>query len=177
MTRRWKTGWIAKGVAWLIVIGLNVLWWSKLPWFFIALEPVLFALDAFAIRYEWRKMRASLITVAKFMAAPDWTIFHGDAENPGPIQWAVFTIEPADAYPMDVEQRMEQLGIWLEGPLIEDDWVVSPWRWRWFRWSRPDDLDAALAFLNKGGTLCKVPDAVGSKYWRLLVVHGKEAPV
>ncbi len=37
-----------------------------------------------------------------------------------------------------------------------------------------DDFDAAIAFLDRGGTLCKVPDDVGSPYSRLLVVSTPE---
>lgn len=37
-----------------------------------------------------------------------------------------------------------------------------------------DDFDAAIAFLAQGGTLCKVPDDVGSPYSRLLVVSTPE---
>lgn len=103
--------------------------------------------------------------------APMWTIFTGDAEDPGPILWDIFHITPADSYPEEVERKMDELGVTMDMPQKEDDPEESP---------QPrddvDDVDAALAFLRSGGALCKVPDAEDptsprAKYWRLFVIE------
>ena len=112
-----------------------------------------------------------MITRARLEDAPMWTIFQGDAEDPGPVLWDIFHISPADSYSEAIERRMEELGVVMEGPQSEGDPEngIQPR-------NNVDDLDAALAFLRSGGALCKVPDdedpsSPRSKYWRLLVIE------
>lgn len=100
-----------------------------------------------------------------------WTIFTGAAEDPGSVLWGIFSISPADPYSEEIERRMDELGVVMEGPQSEGDPEngVQPR-------DDVDDTDAALAFLRSGGALCKVPDdedpaSPRAKYWRLLVIE------
>jgi hypothetical protein len=73
-------------------------------------------------------------------------------------------IEPADyGFVEDPEHDLEALGVDFVEPQLDNE----------YRREQPSgaaDLDAALAYLRRGGALCKVPDAPGSRYFRLLVV-------
>jgi hypothetical protein len=85
------------------------------------------------------------------------------------VFWGLFDIEPGDyGFVEDPAHDLEALGVDFTEPELDDD----------YRSEQPagaDDLDAALAYLRRGGSLCKVPDAPGSPYWRLLVV-GEPVP-
>lgn len=94
--------------------------------------------------------------------APMWTIFTGEAADPGPISWGLFSFEPARPYPEDVLQKMRTLSVLQEEPEKNDEGQQPR--------ANVDDTDAALMYLRNGGSLCKVPDTMASKYWRLLVV-------
>jgi hypothetical protein len=106
-----------------------------------------------------------MITKKQLEEAPPWTVFNGPAEDPGPIGWALFALE--EMYLEDVCAKMEELGVFQEHPEWDSD-APQPH-------ANVDDLDAALAYLCTGGTLCKVPDTMDSSYWRLLVVERQEA--
>jgi hypothetical protein len=110
-----------------------------------------------------------MITKETFGAAAPWTVFRGEAADPGPVFWGLFDIEPGDyGFVEDPDHDLESLGVDFIEPELDSD----------YRSEQPasaDDLDAALAYLRRGGALCKVPDAPGSRYWRLLVV-GEPVP-
>lgn len=97
-----------------------------------------------------------------------WTIFKGQAEYPGPVVWDLFYLDGVQ-YPPDVGARMRELHVLVKEPEWDSDGVQPR--------DPVDDLDAALLHLRAGGTLCKVPDAMDSKYWRLLVVETPEGSV
>lgn len=171
MNRVFLHFWRSAMTIWMIVVAVLCVWRGHVPWPLVVAGAV-FSVSQFWIWRWYRRRRATLITIDGLVQAPMWTILRGSAEDPGPIKWDTFVLEPVEPYPEDVEREMWKLNVSLDHPEVEDEWLTNPWRWRWFRWQRPDDLDAALAYLNTGGTLCKVPDAMDSKYWRLLVVSG-----
>lgn len=101
-----------------------------------------------------------LITKQDFEDAAPWTIFQGKAEDPGIRDWALFS---GFDVPDGSAEKIETLG--YEGgdeePEIFNDHDYG---------KKVDDLDAALRYLSLGGTLCKVPDAEGSPYYRMIAV-------
>lgn len=99
-----------------------------------------------------------MITRKRLEDAPMWTIFTGDAEDPGPVVWDVFSISAGE-----VDRKMVEFGVIMEMPQIDNNEPQPRYE--------ADDLDAALAFLRSGGALCKVPDSADSPYWRLLVIE------
>jgi hypothetical protein len=100
------------------------------------------------------------ITRERIAAAPMWTIFQGRAMDPGPVMWIVSEVNfpPSDA----VVEKMKTVDAYSSSPELDGD-EEQPRR-------DVDDIDAALAYLNTGGVLCKVPRTPRSKAWRLLVV-------
>jgi hypothetical protein len=106
--------------------------------------------------------RGAMITKKELEDAPYWTIFEGQAEDPGSVGWALFYIYPVEDHPEDVTTKMSSLDVSLFEPEIDGDKKQPR--------GDVDDLDAALAYLRDGGKLCKVPDRMDSSYWRLLAV-------
>lgn len=171
MTRR--RSWGLAAALWLVILLLDVV--LRPPTAALLVHAGTFLVTVSA--QIWRERRicmVGLITRRRLEEAPSWTVFKGPAEDPGRIKWELFEPEPVEEHPQDVQMRMLRLGVWLEEPEIDAEWRHSKrwhWRWIWPPWRRPDDLDAALAYLRRGGTLCKVPDTMDSKYWRLLVIR------
>lgn len=168
--------WVLAGLLWVAILILDILWWARVPFGLLVAEVVMLIVTVAFQLWAEHKLDAGRITRRQIEDAPMWTIFRGEAVDPGPIKWEIFEPGPADPWPEDVLAKMELLSVWVEEPEIEDDWAAGG-SWRRFRFHRPDDGDAALAYLNKGGVLCKVPDTMNSKYWRLLVVRDKEKDV
>lgn len=98
------------------------------------------------------------------MKAPAFTIFMGAPPMPKPPRryWEIFGVD--GNHDEVVEHLLEQLGVnyIIEEPERCDDGAPG---------SFTDD-DAILAALQAGYKLIKVPDKIGSQYFRLLVVEG-----
>lgn len=111
-----------------------------------------------------RATAVGTITKETFAAAPAWTMFRGAAADPGPIFWDLFDFNINDTdFEEDPAHDLEALRIKFTQPELDSEYQSE-------QPAGADDNDAALAYLRRGGTLCKVPDAPGSPYWRLLVV-------
>lgn len=98
-------------------------------------------------------------------SASPYAIFKGlvdEALSPelDKVYWETFGVDH------ETETACERTGLEVlaEEPELENDayadMIVEP----------HDDVDAALAYLRKGGALCKVHDSEGSPYYRFLVV-------
>lgn len=148
-------------VVWGASLAMLILWRAMLPRGLFVGAGVLFVL-AVVLLYLARP-RSVPITRRDLEEAPAWTIFSGPAEDPGPLEWGVMEISPATPYPEGILAKMEALHVVCDEPQRDDEAE-----------EKKDDIDAALAYLRSGGTLCKVPDEEGSKYWRLLVVETKK---
>jgi len=107
------------------------------------------------------------VTKQDLIDAPMYTVFRGPAEDPKMKydQWDLFTGDQPDK---PVIEEMSKKGIRLirdidGSPLFlqKDDELSN---------KEHDDLDAALAYLNNGGLLAKLPDHVGSPYSRMYAV-------
>lgn len=113
-----------------------------------------------------------MITKQMLEEAPAFTVFRGPAEDPklDPGVWDLFSVSGHSELPTRVVRYLLDMGIQLAGaegfwvhPEVDDEHNAASG-------SKFDDFDAALAYLNEGGTLCKVPDTLGSKYSRLYAV-------
>lgn len=107
------------------------------------------------------------VTKQDLIDAPMYTVFRGPAEDPKMKydQWDLFTGYQPDK---PVIEEMSKKGIRLirdidGSPLFlqKDDELSN---------KEHDDLDAALAYLNNGGMVVKLPDTMMSKYFRLYAV-------
>jgi hypothetical protein len=98
-----------------------------------------------------------------------WSVFKGKIAGRAipKNQWFLSQIESVSEWAVD---RIEKEGyLWTgQEPEIDDDYVFSR---KERGLSAPDDTDAWLAYLAKGGTLMKVPDRPRSRHYRLLVVE------
>jgi len=99
-------------------------------------------------------------TTPKYMTVIDG----GLLERPVPRVWDVFNVEAG--YDNAIHEELQARGI--IGNFDELDF--TPQRDDEGAPDDYDDVDAAKDALNAGYTLVKVPDAVGSKYWRLYVL-------
>jgi hypothetical protein len=109
-----------------------------------------------------------VVTKKDILEAPPFTVFRGPAEVLKKLehdQWDLFSGKlPHDK----VVKKMSELGIRLirdtDGEplhLEKDDEFCD---------KGVDDLDAALAYLNNGGLVVKLPDTLDSTYFRLYAV-------
>lgn len=105
--------------------------------------------------------RASLEAIAPFQ------LFAGPAEATRIPAWFLSTIGGCGACG-DTDEASERTGVdvFLLSPMRDDDACEGI---RNERGEQFYDIDAALSYLNAGGTLCKIPDYEGSKYYRFLV--------
>ena len=99
-------------------------------------------------------------TRASLQEAPPFAVLHGAAHAERPVKWAIFDIEGCSMG--DEEQASEVIGlpVCAQEPECDDE----------LRTEGDGDHDAALAYLQAGGTLCKVHDCEGIAWFRLLVV-------
>jgi len=107
-----------------------------------------------------------MITPETLLAAKPFELISGEAQSNGFAAWELFDL--FDSNHGDTDDASERTGV--------DVFDLSPMRddeachgLRKPDGSEYDDLDAALAYLAKGGTLVKVPDYEDSPHWRLMV--------
>ena len=109
-----------------------------------------------------------------FAAAPDYAVISGLVENVefrgdvGTLVWDLFSIEGCTMGDHERAREITGLPVCVEEPEIDNDSEEEN--------RGLDDHDAAIAFLRKGGTICKVPDSEGSPHFRLLVVDVEGGP-
>lgn len=113
-----------------------------------------------------------MIEMKDLEEAPDFTVFRGPAEDPelDDGAWDLFGVSGHSELPRSVLGEVCKRGIQLAGaegfwvhPEVDDERNAASG-------GKFDDFHAALAYLNEGGTLCKVPDKLGSKYSRWYAV-------
>jgi len=114
-----------------------------------------------------------VITKKVLMDAPYFTAFFGPAERGRCTKrryWDVFAIDGGRVFDDHVGQRAEAMGIHVRGD--DDGMLFEPEVNDELRdESCADDLDACLAYLAKGGALVKLPDEIGSRYYRFYVLR------
>jgi hypothetical protein len=111
----------------------------------------------------------SPVSPSDFDAAPMYTVFKGPAEESGiGGAWELFTL--SDYAHEQVIEEAARKGIFLaysengiQEPQYDQD-LLAPTS------SYASDYLAACAYLNTGGRLVKLPDALGSRYFRLYPV-------
>lgn len=106
------------------------------------------------------------ITRETLLAAKPFTLISGEAESNGFAHWAVFELSGCTRGDTDHASELTGVDVFDMSPMRDDE---ACYELRKPDGSQYDDFDAALAYLNKGGTLMKVPDEEGSPHWRLLV--------
>jgi hypothetical protein len=109
--------------------------------------------------------------VEVFQSAPPFSVFAGQPSpgfSVGSLVWDMFDISGSEHG--DLEEASCKTGLHVLSYNPEADRDASEAN------GGRDDFDAALAFLKAGGVLCKVPDAPGSPYYRLMSVNVLGAP-
>jgi hypothetical protein len=101
-----------------------------------------------------------MITKQALLDAPPYALIRGDAEDTGLRDWALFEFA---GDPDGLSAKLVALGLEDGGEEPQRDAAATVG-------TTYDDLDAALRYLSKGGTLLKVPDDEGSPFFRLLTV-------
>ncbi len=132
-----------------------------------------------------------VVTKGVFGPMPDYAVVSGLVdgqeyrETGATLKWDLFNIEGCTAGDEHEARRVTGLPVCVEEPELdwstmsgedEDDWTDEQREAGEAESKKYDDLDAAVAFLKAGGTLCKVPDRVGSPHFRMLVVDVVGAP-
>lgn len=110
-----------------------------------------------------------MITRKDIESAPSFTIFEGPADQTGlPREgWELFWLDSEQPdNEVDEGAIRRQIDYQAREPQIDQNDFDNKYAW--------DDIDAALAYLNEGGKLVKLPDAMGSPYWRLYCVGAPE---
>lgn len=123
---------------------------------------------------EWDKR----VSVMDFMLAPDFTVFVGPALDCGIGDgWDVFGIDGGAVPDKEVEREAIRRGI-IVAYNGDGMWCTPEWDSDALDADHPAACDecAALAYLNNGGRLVKLPDHMGSRYYRLYpVLHIQSA--
>ncbi len=107
-----------------------------------------------------------MITRASLEAARPYEQISGEAEDTGIPGWAVFELSGCTHGDTEAATERARVEVFDLAPLRDDEacaGIISD------RGEPFDDFDAALAYLNRGGTLMKVPDFEGSEHYRFLV--------
>jgi hypothetical protein len=106
-----------------------------------------------------------------FERAEMFTVFTGPVDEGEIIieehEWDLFGIS-GGAVAADVRREALRLGIQLAHDI--EGFFLEPEMDSEFALHSHDDHDAALAYIANGGRLVKLPDAMGSKYYRLYPV-------
>ncbi len=107
-----------------------------------------------------------------FSHAEMFTVFSGPVDLSAELlrdeEWDLFGIDGGTVCDVEVRREANRRGIVLahniEGMFLEPEVDSELVR------EGADDLDAALAYVAGGGRLVKLPDSMGSKYYRLYPV-------
>ncbi len=107
----------------------------------------------------------ALHTRDSICAAPNFMVLVGEAEDPQIPAWALFETSGCTCGDTELATKMTGVEVFDLSPSRDDELCVGLTK---ANGEQFDDIDAALAYLRKGGTLCKVPDHEGSKHFRFL---------
>lgn len=112
-----------------------------------------------------------MITRDTLLAAKPFELFSGPAEaDPTLPGWHTFELSGCDHGDTDHASELSGVDVFDLSPMRDDEACYGR---RKPDGSEYDDIDAALAYLNLGGTLMCVPDdpetTVRADYWRLMV--------
>ena len=107
-----------------------------------------------------------------FERAEMFTVFTGPVDEGETIieeyEWDLFGIDGGTVADADVRRAALRLGIQLAHDI--EGFFLEPEMDSEFALHGHDDHDAALAYIANGGRLVKLPDVMGSKYYRLYPV-------
>ena len=107
-----------------------------------------------------------------FERAEMFTVFTGPVDEGETIieedEWDLFGIDGGTVADAAVREEANRRGIQLAHDI--EGFFLEPEADHEFVREGADDHDAALAYITNGGRLVKLPDAMGSKYYRLYPV-------